>query len=157
MTREIERKFLLVAVPHDQPLGEGAHLRQGYLTADADPSVRVRIEPRGATLTIKGGGGLTRTEVELALSEEQAEALWPFTAGRRIDKHRHRITLGAHEVELDVYHGALEGLVTAEVEFASEADATAFTAPDWLGTEVTGEQGWSNASLARHGRPDAAA
>ena len=41
-----------------------------------------------------------------------------------------------------------------EVEFASETDAAAFDPPDWFGPELTGNADWSNAALARHGRPD---
>lgn len=33
--------------------------------------------------------------------------------------------------ELDVFEGAYQGLILAEVEFASEEDAVAFTPPEW--------------------------
>ena len=49
--------------------------------------------------------------------------------------------------------GKLEGLVTAEVEFPDEDAANQFRAPDWLGREVTGDDQYSNQSLARHGLP----
>jgi adenylate cyclase len=107
-------------------------------------------------LTVKAGRGLSRTEVEVPISAEQAEALWPHTAGRRIDKIRHRVALGASTdlvAEVDLYAGELDGLCTVEVEFASAADAGAFVAPDWFGRDVTDEPGWTNAALARHGRP----
>jgi CYTH domain-containing protein len=39
------------------------------------------------------------------------------------------------------------------VEFDSEDDAAAFAPPHWFGREVTGQAGWSNAALARHGLP----
>ncbi len=45
---------------------------------------------------------------------------------------------GGLEIELDVYAGALEGLLVAEVEFATEADAREFEPPEWFGDEVTG-------------------
>ena len=53
----------------------------------------------------------------------------------------------------DRYEGALEGLVTVEVEFPTEEEAARFEPPGWFGRELTGEPGWSNAALARHGRP----
>jgi CYTH domain-containing protein len=43
--------------------------------------------------------------------------------------------------------------VVAEVEFPSRAEAEAFEPPSWLGRDVTGEAGWSNAELATDGRP----
>lgn len=156
MTVEIERKFVLSEIPRAGLLGLGEALRQGYVAEEGDVEVRIRITQRAATLTVKAGGGLARVEVETPVSAEDAEALWAHTAGRRIDKTRYRIALddAAERIaELDVYNGDLSGLCTAEVEFESVDDAAAFVAPGWFGREVTGERGWSNAALARHGRP----
>lgn len=156
VTEEIERKFIPEAVPDLSLLGEGIALAQGYLAQDGGVEVRLRTTTSAATLTIKAGSGLTRTEVEVAISTEQAEALWPHTAGRRIEKTRYRTVVddaGRHVADVDVYRGALAGLCTVEVEFVSEKDAAVFTPPRWFGREVTGDPGWSNAALARHGVP----
>lgn len=151
---EIERKFLVPAVPGSLELGTGARLRQGYLAIDGPVEVRLRRVGETATLTVKSGSGLTRTEVDLTLTETEAEELWPSTEGRRIEKVRFRVPLATGElIDLDVYEGALDGLVTGEVEFPSAAAAAAFVAPAWLGRDLTDEEGWSNASLATHGRP----
>ncbi len=53
-----------------------------------------------------------------------------------------------------MYAGVLAGLSVVEVEFGSEREAASFAPPAWFGRELTGETGWSNAALARHGRPD---
>ena len=153
MAVEIERKFMVTDPPAPDVLGTGSLLRQGYLAEEGDVEVRVRIADAGSTLTVKAGSGLRRTEVETAISRVEAEELWHHTAGRRIDKRRHRVMLGADVAEVDVFAGALAGLVTVEVEFASEVAASAFTQPAWFGAELTGEPGWSNAALARHGPP----
>jgi adenylate cyclase len=151
---EIERKFLVDAdrVPAD--LTAGVPIRQGYLAQEGDVEARVRITPVEATLTVKAGKGLTRTEVEAVIAPEEAEALWVHTDSRRIDKRRTRVTLGANVAEVDLYAGHLTGLCTAEVEFADEETAATFVPPDWFGADVTGQSAWSNASLARHGRPE---
>jgi adenylate cyclase len=153
MASEIERAFLVEHLPDDLALGPGDHLRQGYLAEEAGTQVRLRISDTAATLTIKAGRGLVRTEVELPVPADDAEALWGLTAGRRIDKVRHRLEVDGGTAEVDVYAGELDGLVRAEVEFHSQAAAEAFTPPVWFGTEVTDDPRWSNASLARHGRP----
>jgi adenylate cyclase len=151
---EIERKFLVAAVPSSVELGAGDRLGQGYLAVDGPVEVRLRRSGGSTTLTVKAGSGLARTEVEVALSEAQADELWPATEGRRVAKVRHRVPLAHGTVaEVDVYEGALAGLVTAEVEFPSREDAAAFVAPEWCARELTGEPGWSNASLAAEGRP----
>jgi adenylate cyclase len=153
MAVEIERKFLVDddSVPAD--LTAGVPIRQGYLAQEGSVEARVRITPLEATLTVKAGKGLSRTEVEVVIAPSDAEALWVHTAGRRIDKQRTRLALGADVAEVDLYAGDLVGLCTVEVEFSDEEGAVGFVPPDWFGTELTGQSAWSNASLARHGRP----
>ncbi len=153
MTVEIERKFLLDALPEDLP--EGVGIRQGYIAVDGDVSVRVRLARGRGILTIKAGTGRERVEVERELEPAEAEALWPLTEGRRVEKTRSVVPLGADlRAEVDVFEGTLTGLLVAEVEFPDGAAADAFVPPPWFGREVTGEAGWGNASLALHGRPD---
>ena len=107
-----------------------------------------------ATLTVKSGGGRARAEEELAIEPERFDRLWPLTEGRRIEKTRYEIALdGGPTVELDVYAGALAGLVVAEVEFASEEEADAFDGPAWLGREVTDDLRFKNQRLAMEGAP----
>ncbi len=151
---ERERKFLVEVVPDDLVRSEVTELRQGYLATGTRGSVRVRDAGRdGCTLTVKAGSGAERTELEWSIERREFDAAWPHTEGRRIEKARHRIPVGAHVVELDVFSGDLDGLVMAEVEFASTEEMTAFTPPAWFGREVTDEGGYTNASLALHGFP----
>lgn len=153
MAAEIERKFVVTGPPGELRLGSGTRLRQGYLALDGAVEVRLRVTAHSAVITVKAGRGLTRTEVESPIDRADAEALWPHTEGRRLEKVRHRVALGDLVADVDVYDGALAGLCTAEVEFASEQAAAAFDPPGWFGPEVTGQPGWDNASLACHGRP----
>ena len=107
-----------------------------------------------AWLTVKSGGGRARVEEEIEIDSDRFERLWPLTEGRRVEKTRYEIPAGGGLViELDVYAGALHGLVTAEVEFPSEEVAEAFTAPDWLGPDVTDDPRYKNQRLARDGAP----
>jgi adenylate cyclase len=155
MATEIERKYLLAGLPGDVELGPGSGLRQGYLAEEGQVEVRIRVAGSSATLTVKAGKGLRRTEVETAVGLDEAEALYSFTEGRRIEKVRHRFDLvGGLVAEVDLYGGSLEGLRTVEVELPSEEAAEAFEPPMWFGRELTDEPGWGNAALARHGRPD---
>lgn len=156
---EIERKFLVDVPPPGLDDAPAEEIRQGYLALDADAAVEVRLRAKGDArlLTIKGGRGLTRSEQEVELDGSAFDELWPLTEGRRVDKRRHAMNLeDGVLLELDVYHGALDGLMTAEVEFAGEADSEAFTPPDWVGRELTGDDRYANRSLAVDGLPPAA-
>lgn len=153
MANEIERKFLVDRIPPDVLLDDGLFLRQGYVAQDGDVEVRVRITEAQAWLTVKAGAGLSRTEVEVPLPAGDADALWVHTMGRRVVKRRFRAPAGDRVADIDVFRETLEGLCTAEVEFPSEAAAAAYTPPAWFGRELTGDPGWSNASLARFGLP----
>lgn len=152
---EIERKFVLPAVPPGLGEHPAQRIEQGYLAVAAD-GVEVRIRRRGdaTTLTVKSGPARVRVEEELAIEPRRFDALWPLTEGRRLAKVRHLVPLPDGLVlELDVYEEALAGLVTGEVEFPSEAASAAFAAPDWLGVEVTGDARFANQSLAAAGAP----
>jgi adenylate cyclase len=152
---EIERKFLVPEAPGDLDRHRSTAIEQGYL-AIADDGTEVRIRRRGgnATLTVKGGGGRSRVEEELEIDTERFERLWPLTEGRRIEKTRYEIPADdGLTIELDVYDGALAGLVVAEVEFDSEDAADAFSGPDWLGREVTEDSRYKNQRLACEGAP----
>ena len=155
MPLEVERKFVAVEPPTAHVLGAGVEMRQGYLAEDGGVSLRLRMTDAASVLTVKAGSGLSRTEVESTIDSRAAEELWPYTAGRRIAKTRYRIALPGVEVvaEVDLFDGDLAGLCIVEVEFDSVEAADAFVAPAWFGREVTGMKGWSNADLARNGRP----
>ena len=152
---EIERKFL-VDDPPDLEGCEPFQIHQGYLALPDDQGgaeVRLRRKDDQLLLTVKGGSGRVRTEEEFELARERFDSLWPLTEGRRISKRRYRIPVGEVTAEVDFYGGELDGLVTAEVEFESEADADRFEAPEWFGRELTGDKRYMNESLAIHGKP----
>lgn len=161
---EIERVFLIAAVP-DVAACRAWRIRQGYLAiGENGEAARVRLvaearETNGARatalLTVKRGTGSVREEVEVALTSAQAEALWPMTASRRVEKTRYRVPLGERlEAEVDVFEGALDGLVLVEVEFASLETARAFAPPAWFGEEVTQDARYRNQHLAMRGMPE---
>lgn len=154
---EIERKWLVDEVPAEVEGGRWtvALLEQGYLAITDDVEVRVRrLDGGEARLTIKSSPALSRVEEELALEDGAFDRLWPLTEGRRLVKHRYsREVQPGLVLELDVYDGDLSGLATLEVEFADEAAAAAFVAPEWTSREVTGQAAYANQALAARGLP----
>lgn len=165
---EIERKWLIGGISE---IPEGIinleyreELVQGYIVV-TDDGTEVRLRrghydevrfKRGYYdkfyLTVKMGQGKTRTELEIEITEDQFNRLWPATEGRRVKKTRYEIAHQHWFIEVDVYHGELEGLITAEVEFQNEEDSLDFVSPSWFGREVTEENDYKNQSLA-HGLP----
>ena len=153
---EIERKFLVAAEPE---LGSATPVavRQGYVTRPGD-SVSVRLRQKGEKflLTVKSGQGLVREERESQIEPGLFETFWPATEGRRVEKTRWTGALPGGEIfEYDVFEGAHAPLRLVEVEFESREVAEAFSPPDWFGTEVTEERGYSNEVMALEGLPEA--
>lgn len=152
MSREIERKWVVEAMPPGMLEGASAEtLRQGYLPPEAQ--VRVRRVDERCVLTVKAGSGIERLEIELEVSPEDFAALWDLTPGRRLVKQRHRIPVGDHTAELDVFADELDGLVLVEVEFVDLEAAHAFEPPPWFGEEVTDDGRYANATIAVEGDP----
>jgi adenylate cyclase len=151
--QEIERKFLVEALPPDLERYPCTAIEQGYVTYSED-GVEVRLRHKGDQYyeTVKHGGALVRMELEIELTEGQFEALWPTTEGKRLQKIRYKIPYEDRVIELDVYRVTLEGLITADVEFDSIEQSQAFIPPDWLGTEITGHPKYRNRFLAESGQ-----
>ncbi|HET9719541.1 MAG TPA: CYTH domain-containing protein [Solirubrobacteraceae bacterium] len=155
---ELERKWLVSKLPDEVLSVRADAIEQGYLAVEAGGGeVRLRRREGRCFITVKSGSGMVRRELEVELSPEQFDALWPGTEGRRVEKSRRVVALahtpGGLQVELDEYSGALAGLRVAEVEFADEATARSFSAPAWFGAEVTDRDEYRNRSLATRGRP----
>ena len=147
---EIERKWLLDAFP-DLPYQSESIVEQAYLSFA--PAVRIRKNPGSISpymLTIKGGGGLLRTEVELPLTEAQYAALLPISLAGATKRHRRHMLPGGAVLECSlVDEGAPTAFYYAEVEFDSEAAANAFTPPPYLGREVTNDPSFTMAEYCR--------
>jgi CYTH domain-containing protein len=145
---EIERKFLVKDESWKISAGEGLVCRQGYLLSGEGKTVRVRIMGDQAFLTIKGPTeGITRIEYEYGIPVIDAEALL-LLCGNVIEKTRYFIEHAGMRWELDVFSGANEGLVMAEIEIDSVDQQIEL--PGWAGKEVSGDPRYYNACLAVH-------
>jgi CYTH domain-containing protein len=146
---EIERKFLLIGESwREQVVGEPKRLSQGYLCADAEKSVRVRIAGDYATLTVKGSrNGISRLEMQYTIPVADAERMLALCAPPLIDKTRHIVMHDGMKWEVDIFHGENEGLRVAEVELESEDQAISL--PEWAGQEVSEDSRYYNSQLSR--------
>ena len=148
MASEIERKFLLAGDAWNDG-SPGVRIAQGYLSLDPDRTVRVRLAGEKAFLTIKGRTeGITRAEFEYEIPADDARDLLAMCLPSVIDKTRHRVEFRGHVWEVDVFHGANDGLVIAEVELEDESITPEL--PPWAGAEVSSDARFFNANLAVH-------
>ena len=135
---EIERVFKVRHIPKNIEKYPHGNIVQSYLAIDVSGAeARLRKVGERDFETYKGSGRLRRRELEIELSHDQFNTLWPGTEGRRIEKVRYQIDEGGQKIELNVFRGDLEGLVLAEVEFPSREKSEEFKPPDWFGEEVT--------------------
>ena len=158
LTQEIERKFLITALPPELDLNscKATKIDQGYLMADSTAAVRVRRKGDKYFMTYKRASdshSAARVELVTELSAEQFETLWPGTEGRRVEKTRYEIPFGSHVIELDIFAGENAGHMLAEVEFTSTEAADVFQPPAWFHQDVTPDPRFGNSSIADRGFP----
>jgi len=150
MAQEIERKFLVRDIqPPPWKKLPGRVYRQGYLSADEQRSVRVRLSSDTAFLTIKGPTrNAVRDEFEYQIPLQDAEQILHLCVQPLIEKKRYVVQHGKHAWEIDEFFGENAGLVLAEIELADVDEE--FEKLTWVGQEVTHDARYYNANLARH-------
>jgi CHAD domain-containing protein/CYTH domain-containing protein len=149
---EIERKYLLRALPDIVREASPQQIRQGYLPGSRLLERVREVQSSDGPMwyrTVKSGAGMSRIELEDETSGEVFETMWPLTEGRRVLKRRYRIPDGDLIWEIDQFTD--RDLVLAEVELPS-ADAK-FEPPTWLAPhivrDVTDDPAYTNYGLAR--------
>jgi CYTH domain-containing protein len=151
--REIERKYLLRALPERARDAQHVDVDQGYLPGTRiNERIRRMRSVEGARFfrTIKMGSGLERFELEEETNEEFFTTVWPLTRGARVFKRRYFVPEADVVWEIDEFLDR-SGLWLAEVELQSAHQRVEL--PDWLQLvverEVTDERQYTNHALAR--------
>lgn len=146
---EIERKFLVTSDQFKKEAISQNRIKQGYLSAVPERTVRIRIKGNEAYITIKGRtneSGMSRFEWEKKIPVEEAEKLLLLCEKGIIDKTRFEVKVGQHTYEIDEFYGENQGLLMAEIELKSETEN--FQKPNWLGKEVTADKRYYNSYLS---------
>jgi len=151
MAFEIERKFLVRNDTWRARASEGTFYRQAYLSFDRRRAVRVRVTGGKGFISVKSQeeGRITRQEFEYEIplkdAEEMMESLCDLPP---VDKIRYKVEETGMTWEIDVFQGANDGLVVAEIELESEDQP--FRLPGWAGDEVTRDEKYLNVNLYLH-------
>jgi adenylate cyclase len=149
MAIEIERKFLVRDDSWRQSEIGSAPIEQAYFARTPHVSARIRIFGDNAYITLKSAeGGQSRHEFEYKIPEaDAAEMIRQFSIEPPITKVRYDVPFKGNIWTVDVFEGANEGLVLAEIELKSTDQS--ITLPPWIGEEVTGDPRYENSNLAR--------
>lgn len=153
MAVEIERKFIARpdVLAHCR---SGTPLVQGYLYTDDANTIRIRQAGRRMLVTWKSPRrGISRDEIEFAIAPADGAALLAqVPADRRLEKTRFRVEHAGAAWDVDVFGGALSGLILAEIELEREDQPVIL--PSWVGREVTDDARYRNSRLAGGAMPE---
>jgi CYTH domain-containing protein len=149
---ELERKFVLERVP--DPLPAGSQLYDRYLVGTRLRLRRVerpdgRLEYKLNQKEASPRSPALMTITTLYLSRVEYDLLSDLPA-HELRKRRHR-TAG---YSIDVFEGALAGLVLAEREYASEEELWRASAPQLAVRDVSSDVRYTGGWLAANGRPE---
>jgi len=150
MAIEIERKFLVISDDYKNAATKVTFVKQAYLSSNPSHTVRIRIYGKRAFITIKGksnANGTSRFEWEKEIDLKEADELFLLCEEGFIAKKRYEVPNGEFTFEVDEFMDENEGLVIAEIELKSENDS--FELPEWIGTEVTGDNRYYNSALSK--------
>ena len=149
---EIERKYLVSELPKNLDSYPHTEIEQGYLCTS--PTLRIRRMGDVFILTVKehvvgSSTAIQNREEEFTMPRSSYERLKAKCDGNLVSKTRYRIPLAdGLTAELDLFHGAHQGLRLVEVEFPSVQAADAFIPPSWFGEDVSTDPRYRNSYLA---------
>lgn len=147
MSKEIERKFLVNKQKWNHlEKPEPTLYRQGYFFTKPGKSIRVRVAGYKAYLTIKSDTvSLTRSEYEYEIPPTEAKELLDKLCDAELQKRRYILYYKNKKWEIDEFLKNNAGLLMAEIELENEQEKVEL--PDWIESEVSGDQRYYNASL----------
>lgn len=140
---EHELTFLATDLPPELTASTPERIVDVYVPSDPAQHPRLRLRRRGERfeltkkLPVRAGDASAHRELTIPLTAEEFEEL--AVGDRRVEKVRHQAEVQGHRVEVDVFTGALAGLVLIDVEFGSRAELLGYAPPDFFGPDVTQE------------------
>jgi CYTH domain-containing protein len=148
---EVERKFLVATIPSGSTFS--ADILDHYIP---QTTLRLRRMQTEHNVTFKLGQKLrvhpeeTRVIFHTSVYLSAAEYVLFASAlpSHRLEKRRFRFHAGTLPMSIDQFHGPLEGLVLAEVDFGPHGDPSTLSMPSFALAEVTDDERFTGARLA---------
>lgn len=128
---------------------------------DSRMRLRKAVEADGVTTIFKlckkygleSRGSDPTTSIYLSLDEYE---FFSSLSGAKIEKQRFLVTDQGEDFLLDIYQGTLNGLAVVEREYSTKDQLLEARSPSFALREITGEEKFSGASIAFHGKPASA-
>lgn len=142
---EIELTYLARFIPDEIASLEPDIMEDVYYPALSDQHAVLRLRRRGdryeitKKLPVNDSQGKQHLETTIELTRDEYDAL-RAAKGKVVGKKRYKLQLGGRPAELDIFTGDLEGLVTIDFEFDSEAETKSFVPPECCGPDVSEER-----------------
>ena len=133
--KEVERKFLVKEMPDVFGI-QPSHYERYILFSGKDFGLRIQAKNGKYEIERKcEESELSRSSQVLEVSNDEFQALKKCAIGETV---RDGYALpGDPAVSIKVYGGKFKGLRRAEIQFESEEEAKRFSAPPWMGKEIT--------------------
>ncbi|MFN7160945.1 MAG: hypothetical protein ACK4NC_05060 [Candidatus Gracilibacteria bacterium] len=132
---EIERKFLVATLPDLSHLHSIEYERYFLYTSSVS---EIRIQRKGEIYELErkiSQEAFTDEKYKVPLSKDEFEALKVLCA-KGLSRTSYIIE-NIPGASLKIYNMTYEGLIRAEMEFATKEEAELFVPPEWFGKEIT--------------------
>lgn len=148
---EYELTYLAKELPQDLGLHPFQEILDLYLP-DTEVHPRLRLRKAGScyelTKKVVLNGDLTTNEEHtIPLNSDEYRALSALP-GRKIHKLRYYYPVGEYTAEINLFLGALAGLVTIEFEFENQSEMAQFAMPSFALADISHEHWASGGKLA---------
>jgi len=150
---ELELTYLANCIPAEVQGVTPDHLLDVYIPENPDMHSHLRLRQRGdkyeitKKVLIKEGDTSAQIEYNTPLDATEFASLSPVS-NKRIEKNRYSVNIEGNSADVDIFMGALKGLVLIDFEFSSEVDKQTFTPPSCCLIEVTQEDFIAGGNLA---------
>ena len=139
---ELERTFLAKSIPAG--IMNGEEMLDIMIPKSArHPVLRIRKKGDHFEITKKypvENDPSKQHEFTIPLKRDEFEELEKSVEGKRLEKIRYEYNYNGKKCEIDIFQGALLGLVLVDFEFETEKQKEDFKIPDFCLAEVTQEE-----------------
>ena len=147
---EFERRFLVDRFPDNAHVDAIRHIRDRYIEATA-LRLREQTDHNGPTLfkltqkiAARAPGSQQGFITTIYIGEDEFRVLARLS-GKELRKTRYSVP----PFGIDVFEGGLQGLILAEAEFDSAAEAASLVLPAFIAHEVTDDDRFTGGRLVR--------